>query len=127
MKSEEEIYERLGAIQLELGSLYQAPMDSLRLEEIPLMVLNEISEVTIFLNGKGLLNPWAKDHIVAAIKYTINRHWFYAAINSLLLAIEDPERVSLNIVYDEDISNLNFEALMEEISKLKRKLDKGLD
>ena len=121
--SRDEIDEKLQAIQLEINQAFQANLDTAKLKNLSLKILDLSGDIVTYLNSLDLLSPWVKSHIVGAIN-SLNWGWLYAAVNHLLLAICELDEVSPGNVYRAEITNLNLDEIMDHIVSFKRNLEK---
>jgi ABC-type Fe3+-citrate transport system substrate-binding protein len=114
--NEQDIESELIEIKSKLRS--KASLSKNQLEKIDYQVLMLIKEA-VLIHEKNSYTPWIKEHIFQAIN-AINWGWCYSAIAELQLSFADPDTISPDNKYAEEIQNLKSEDFCRLIKRLER-------
>lgn len=118
----EVIEKKIIEIMEELDGAYLVPVDQSKLSRIRASIIELLELVTIYLNKTySPLTPWQKMRIVRTID-ELYRDCLHAAIICIKSAIADPNTISPDNRYENEIIDLTFDDLNKKISIMKKYL-----
>lgn len=113
------IEEKISEIIVELQRVYFVPVDQTKVMSIRTDIVELLDSATMYLNKKYTpMTPWQKDRIVEAIN-ALYWDWLHLAINLIRLAIADPDTISPDNRYKNEIIRLTYDDLIKQISRMK--------
>ncbi len=112
---------RLQELSLVINQYFQSDIDTKKLTEYSVDILDLSGEIVSYLNDQNLLTLWAKARIIGALN-ALNWNWFRLALNRLSLALCEENEISPKVEYSEEISKLSADEIINHIDLLKRRM-----
>jgi hypothetical protein len=114
----DEIEKNIVIISNILCSMQDISLKQAKIIKIRLDILNLLEDTVHYLHNLAPLTPWQISHIVDTIN-GLYWGWLHYALNAIKLTIIDKNEISPDIIYKQEIKNLNFADLEKQILLLK--------